>query len=71
MKGIIKEMYFSKSLDKSVFITTNVCSENRSDCARMQEFIKINGWKVTSKIQEADIYYLMHVDLLLFGKMTR
>lgn len=40
-----------------MFFTTNGCSENRSDCAKMQEFFRINGWQVTTKIREADIIF--------------
>jgi len=44
-----------KDLGGNVYVTTNGCSENRSDCAKMQEFFTINGWSVTSNIREADI----------------
>jgi tRNA A37 methylthiotransferase MiaB len=52
---LAKVTYFSKDLGGNVYVTTNGCSENRSDCAKMQEFYTINGWSVTSNIREADI----------------
>ena len=52
---LAKEIYFSKDLGKNVCVITNGCSENRSDCAKMQGFFAINGWSVTSNIREADI----------------
>jgi threonylcarbamoyladenosine tRNA methylthiotransferase CDKAL1 len=44
-------------LSKKVFLITNGCPENRIDLARMQEFLKGNGWTVTSTIEDADIIF--------------
>lgn len=52
---LVKGKYFSKDLGGNVYVTTNGCSENRSDCAKMQEFFTINGWSVTSNVRAADI----------------
>jgi len=52
---LAKGTYLSKDLDRIIYVTTNGCSENRSDCAKMQEFFAINGWPVTTNIKEADI----------------
>jgi len=51
----MEKMYFNKNLGKSVFITTNGCSENRFDCAKMNEFFTTNGWSVVANVQKADI----------------
>lgn len=50
-----EDLYFSKDLGRSVFITTNGCSENRMDCARMQQFFTKGGWSVTTDVGDADI----------------
>jgi len=42
-------------LSKKAFFITNGCPENRIDLARMQEFLKANGWGATSTIGDADI----------------
>ena len=36
-------------------VITNGCPENRIDCARMQEFLKDNGFTVTAEYRDADI----------------
>jgi threonylcarbamoyladenosine tRNA methylthiotransferase MtaB len=47
--------FYSKSAEKKVFITTNGCSENRYDCANMQQFFLKNGWSVANNVKDADI----------------
>lgn len=43
------------NISKKVCMITNGCPENRIDGARMQEFLKQNGWIVTSDWRDADI----------------
>lgn len=50
-----EDLYFSKDFGKSIFITTNGCSENRMDCARMKQFFLKGGWSVTTDVRDADI----------------
>jgi len=39
---------------KKVCVITNGCPENRIDCARMQEFLGVNGCTITADLQDAD-----------------
>lgn len=56
MKDLSDEnFYYHKNTEKSVFITTNGCSENRFDCAKMQQFFLKNGWTITKNAKDADI----------------
>jgi tRNA A37 methylthiotransferase MiaB len=50
-----EHLFFPKITSKSVFITTNGCSENRFDCAKMQRFFLANGWAVAENVKDADI----------------
>jgi MiaB/RimO family radical SAM methylthiotransferase len=47
--------YLSKDLNLKVCVTTNGCSENRIDCAKMKNFFIYNGWSVTDNISQADL----------------
>lgn len=40
---------------KEACVITNGCPESRIDSARMQEFLKVNGWTATSNYREADM----------------
>jgi MiaB/RimO family radical SAM methylthiotransferase len=42
-------------LNKRVFILTNGCPENRIDSSRIQEFFKQNNFKISNRIECADI----------------
>ncbi|MFP3868407.1 MAG: radical SAM protein [Desulfobacteraceae bacterium] len=51
----LAELYFRKNVGQKVCVTTNGCSENRIDCAKMQKFFTDNGWSVTADIRQADL----------------
>lgn len=40
---------------RRVCVLTNGCPDNRVDAARIQEFLRINGYTVTARIADADI----------------
>jgi len=40
---------------KRVYVLTNGCPENRIDAARMLEFLKHNGWKISDSYRSADL----------------
>lgn len=40
---------------KNACVLTNGCPENRIDCARMQELLKRNGWRIANDIGVADL----------------
>jgi len=55
--GCLSKRVFSNGSSKSICITSNGCSENRMDCAKMQEFFIRNGWSVTSDLRDADYIF--------------
>ncbi|MBN1351289.1 radical SAM protein [candidate division KSB1 bacterium] len=44
-----------QNLNKSVFLFTNGCPENRIDMARIREFFIKNGWKISDSYLNADL----------------
>ena len=49
------ENFWGKDLNLKVFVTTNGCSENRIDCAKMKNFFIKNGWTVADNLNQADL----------------
>ena len=47
--------YDKEKNNRKVCVMTNGCPENRIDCARMNEFLKSNGFTVTTDCKDADI----------------
>jgi threonylcarbamoyladenosine tRNA methylthiotransferase CDKAL1 len=50
-----ESLFYPKHPIKSIFITTNGCSENRFDCAKMERFFLKNGWRITGHVIDADL----------------
>jgi len=40
---------------KNAYVLCNGCPESRIDSARVQNFLKENGWDITTDLKEADI----------------
>jgi len=68
---LVKGPCLSKDLGRIVYVTTNGCSENRSDCAKMQEFFTNNGWSVTTNIKEADIILFNACGLVVYNILCK
>ena len=47
--------WFPKQHAGKIHVTTNGCSENRMDGAKMESFFRMNRWPVTAHIKDADI----------------
>ena len=61
-----EHVFCSKASGGTVCVTTNGCSENRMDCARMLEFFRRNGWVVTTDLKEADTIFFNACGLTTF-----
>jgi len=53
-EGCVPE-FKEKKRGKKACVITNGCPENRIDGARMQEFLRENGWIVTANYADADV----------------
>jgi len=53
---------------KEICVLTNGCPESRIDCARVQEFLRQNGWVVTSEFRDADIIVFHSCGLTQFAQ---
>ena len=51
------DKYDDENRSKKVCVVTNGCPENRVDGARMQEFLKDNGFTVTADYKDAEIIF--------------
>jgi len=53
----VETFTFDKDRGHTVLITTNGCSENRMDCARMKHYFIKGGWSVTEDVRDADMVF--------------
>ena len=55
-------------MEKTVYVTTNGCPENRIDCARIENYLRLNGWSISQISEKADLIIFNACGLTKFNE---